>query len=877
MRTSKSDRSLTQRYREAKARTPKADMRDEPYAFDQWKRQRSFRRYLYPFDCWAVITSVFWPTLVVVLISVALGLYIRIGCEQHGLPYFSEEMTATAYSLPFTTTSFAVSLLITFRTNEGYRRWWDGRRNIGRICTAMKNIMRQGIAWFPEKDRTLLEALQHWAVTLPHMLLFHCCEGHDMDVVLKPLLLPHELDWLQRQEKPTYGVMTAITHIVRAAGLSPEEQQSMDLEIRGAMSEFTHCDDILLQPLPTAYTRHTSRFLMVWLVCLPVPIWEAYTWATPVICGAIAFFLLGIEHIGIMIEEPFSALPIDKIAHRLHKDVDEMMRQNYEGKKLMADYRGQTTPPKPQSPEVRIDMADKDFPDHPLPASTVSEQPTFNPTTPLRLDPKARLGSGQKRHPRHDRVSSSTLWSGSAAKEQLAEKSKPPMELARVSSGNKQPDHSNHSPRDESFFSRPALPASIITEQPSSSHSQSGMQSPASQPQGTPDRPSRDEAFFSRPALPTARLTSDLPSPGSGLSSRSERPHRDEGFFSRPTLPTARLNSDQPSPNSGSSLRSERPHRDEGFFSRPAVPVPKPGSSSRDEGRSGRPDKDEAFFSRPALPSSAIADHPMVDNPMSRDQSPSPKSDAPQTCVNMAEDYLSRSAKLPPFNSPQVQQPSQPKSSPRSERPRRDEAFFSRPTLLVPKQRSPSQAEHQSDRPRRDEKFFSRPAVPSSAIADHPMFDQSPLGSRTPSPRSGTPNSPGTCLDLAEGYLSRPAKLPPFKSAQPTFGHINLTSSTDLASVCEHDPELSHSPMTPRDDSAHNASGILRTLNLRPRSVPRSQSLKRDKDSKQMLKPSRAEALAQAHSKTSLLNGQESSAPVDVKPAPRKLLRTTQW
>lgn len=43
----------------------------------------------------------------------------------------------------------------------------------------------QGIAWFPEKDAALLDALQRWAIALPHMLLFHVCEGHDKDEVLK--------------------------------------------------------------------------------------------------------------------------------------------------------------------------------------------------------------------------------------------------------------------------------------------------------------------------------------------------------------------------------------------------------------------------------------------------------------------------------------------------------------------------------------------------------------------------------------------------------------------------------------------------------------------------------------------------------------------
>ena len=48
----------------------------------------------------------------------------------------------------------------------------------------MNFLAVQGIAWFPEKDKGLLEALQRWAVVMPHMLLFHCCQGYNKDQVL---------------------------------------------------------------------------------------------------------------------------------------------------------------------------------------------------------------------------------------------------------------------------------------------------------------------------------------------------------------------------------------------------------------------------------------------------------------------------------------------------------------------------------------------------------------------------------------------------------------------------------------------------------------------------------------------------------------------
>lgn len=444
----------------------------------------------------------------------------------------------------------------------------------------------------------------------------------------------------------------------------------------------------------------------------------------------------------------------------------------------------------------------------------------------------------------------------------------PRMEVAEPAQEGHQADRPS---RDESFFSRPPIPVSTPPEESPSQRNSSEIAKSALRPQDEPGRPRQDEGFPSCPALPTSQQ-------GSAQHSPASKPHRDEGFFSRPALPATQQDSSQHSPAAG----------------------------SKHDDHSGRPDRDERFFSRPALPSSAVADHPMFDNPASREHTSLPKSDPSAATVDMAEDYLSRPAKPPPFNaaaapsskvSPRTEQPhrdesfftrpaklspfnaahspvaSASRASPRSDKPPRDAAFFSRPALSPRRSEQPAKAGSKSERPQRSESFFSRPALPSSAISDHPMFDHTPSGSRTPSPRSGTPRSPGTCHDLAEGYLSRPAKLPPFNSPQPMFPHLNLTSSTDLASVSEYDPDLAH---TPRDDSAHNASGMMRMLDLKPHSVPRSQSLKREPGNKGVSKVPKSEMLShQAHSRTSLLDGQESSAPV--KPPSRKLLRTTQW
>lgn len=48
----------------------------------------------------------------------------------------------------------------------------------------------------------------------------------------------------------------------------------------------------------------------MWLAFLPFSLWDACHWVTIPASGIIAFLLLGIEEIGVQIEEPFGILPL---------------------------------------------------------------------------------------------------------------------------------------------------------------------------------------------------------------------------------------------------------------------------------------------------------------------------------------------------------------------------------------------------------------------------------------------------------------------------------------------------------------------------------------------------------------------------------------
>ena len=91
------------------------------------------------------------------------------------------------------------------------------------------------------------------------------------------------------------------------------------------------CERIFKSPVPLVYTRHTSRFLSAFLILLPFSLWPVMQnswnhWLVVPTSAMIAFFLLGIEEIGMQIEEPFSILPLEALCNGAIKaTMDEMV------------------------------------------------------------------------------------------------------------------------------------------------------------------------------------------------------------------------------------------------------------------------------------------------------------------------------------------------------------------------------------------------------------------------------------------------------------------------------------------------------------------------------------------------------------------------
>eukprot|EP00878_Enallax_costatus_P043644 GHUV01051685.1.p1 GENE.GHUV01051685.1~~GHUV01051685.1.p1 ORF type:complete len:119 (+),score=54.57 GHUV01051685.1:60-416(+) len=87
-----------------------------------------------------------------------------------------------------------------------------------------------------------------------------------------------------------------------------------------------------------APSRHTSRFLMCWLSLLPFCVEDSYGYMTVPLAIGMAFFLFGIEEIGVQIEEPFGILALEVFCDTIKKNIKQAQAEAAEMQSRAAAY-----------------------------------------------------------------------------------------------------------------------------------------------------------------------------------------------------------------------------------------------------------------------------------------------------------------------------------------------------------------------------------------------------------------------------------------------------------------------------------------------------------------------------------------------------------
>jgi putative membrane protein len=224
----------------------------------------------------------------------------------------------------------ALGLLLVFRTNASYDRFWEGRKLWGTIVNETRNLARGAITYLGD-DRKLLVQLIRWTAIFPYTAM-STLRG---DSVLGPAadgLTPEERVELLKSQHLALHASQQMTGIIKTALdrklITPHIAVMLDQNIQILIDALGACERIRKTPLPFAYVVHLRRALVIYCFTLPFALVREYGWSTVLDVLLVTYIFFGIEEIGVEIEGPFghdeNDLPLESISETIYKNLYSM-------------------------------------------------------------------------------------------------------------------------------------------------------------------------------------------------------------------------------------------------------------------------------------------------------------------------------------------------------------------------------------------------------------------------------------------------------------------------------------------------------------------------------------------------------------------------
>ncbi len=231
--------------------------------------------------------------------------------------------------------SIVLGLLLVFRTNTAYERFWEGRKAWGTLVNSVRNLARQiwmAIAEEGPADRIHKAAALRWLVAFAVATKLHL-RKQPVNAELEALLQPSQYQTLKNMNNPPLEVAfwlgDYLQQQTRLGHLDRYQLIAMHKLLDNMVDSLGACERILKTPMPLAYAIHLKQLLLLYCLSLPFQMVSDMQWLTGPIVALISFTLLGVEAIGIEIENPFghdpNDLPLDAICATMLRNIEDLM------------------------------------------------------------------------------------------------------------------------------------------------------------------------------------------------------------------------------------------------------------------------------------------------------------------------------------------------------------------------------------------------------------------------------------------------------------------------------------------------------------------------------------------------------------------------
>ncbi|MCG8308576.1 MAG: hypothetical protein MI975_14380 [Cytophagales bacterium] len=212
-----------------------------------------------------------------------------------------------------------IALLLGFRTNSAYDRWWEARIIWGAIVNDSRTWVRQLMTFIKYESKSSAEfdairkmALRHvaWNYSLARQL-----RKHDPIQDLKKLVDNNEIKLLRQKQNVSNAILYMQAEEIKRLYESGWLDKYQFVQLDGTLSRLTDsmgkCERIKNTVFPASYSLLVDLLIYLWIFFLPFGLVDMIGLILIPTTISLAFSFLVIEKVAIFMQDPFENQPTD--------------------------------------------------------------------------------------------------------------------------------------------------------------------------------------------------------------------------------------------------------------------------------------------------------------------------------------------------------------------------------------------------------------------------------------------------------------------------------------------------------------------------------------------------------------------------------------
>jgi len=223
---------------------------------------------------------------------------------------------------------FVLSLLLVFRTNTAYDRWWEGRKKWGEMVNNTRNLATKIAVMIDDKPTRdyFARMIGNYAYAVKE----HLREG----VLFEELELTEEERAILENASHVPNIIDkwlyAKLHALKKEGkLTEEEFIVIDINLKSLADILGACERIRNTPIPYSYSIFLKKFIFIYVTTIPLALVGDFGYYSSIIAVFIFYVLVSMEILAEEIEDPFGLddndLPTDDLSAKIKMNAEEIL------------------------------------------------------------------------------------------------------------------------------------------------------------------------------------------------------------------------------------------------------------------------------------------------------------------------------------------------------------------------------------------------------------------------------------------------------------------------------------------------------------------------------------------------------------------------